>query len=523
MDLNKTLQLAGMTKWRQMARFHGLQHLEFAGNQLYQGLYHKLSNREYLTNFYKGLAANHKRIIRGVFLCQSCDLLFNTRYWDYYGLYILGATPEQMADLNETGLYFVNREQEGFLFEEMYLLMQAFFRLENNKLAIHFAKDLSMHTGGAQVIGDIVRFLAFIAARGLQLTKAGQIYKKSLAAFDQMFGLDFNQPQFVRESRLSFIVKFVTNRALVHTVNDQWQISEAGQAWLKLSGAEMWRDIFQFWRTVHHRPTESHIGACLLTSFFRNAASQDYYDQAILRHWYEENLGRIPQVYDEPDWFKATIEEMVYLGLLRRGRHQDKLLLAANKQIMAFITDPEAEFMQEDQVIIQPNFEILVSTHVQPEIIGLLAQLADDEGGREMYRFRLSKSSLYQAHMKGQTRDRVMAFLNEVNHGDLPLNVNQAISDWFSQFGQLFFMEATLLCCRTAELAQQLERNPRYEKYIISRINDRILVIQNHSKFLRELKDNHYLPYEQLFLPQNAPFAYQKDLVDPAEREEESL
>jgi len=510
MLLSKALLKVGMTGWRKMARYYGLEHLEFSSNRLYQALLLNLRDISIIRDIFEQLPIAEAKLLSAVVLAQLNSFTFDYRHWKNYMLFNRSVDISPLQNLQERGLVYTDGQEKYIIPEETAAALLVCLQNEAEQIAyLTFEQRLSQ-TGGVIVLSDIMRIMDNVRKNDIRITQANTVYKRDQEQFDELFAVGRDNFNFNIGSRFDFVYKFVKQKGLVINEVGHLTLTQKGKQWFNQSASVLWQEVIKFW--LNHYPVDaaSRVAQPILLGMITEliktdlGISQENFYQAYLKHG-----GIVPINTNGHDWWDNTINELVYLGLLRRSYSDDKLVLAVNDMgIKLWKNYDNTCWMCEEEFIVQPDFQILVSSHIKPYLLWELASIAEDEGGLDMYRYRLTRDSIYQALLAGASINQIFDFLRRGSKLAVPNNVIQTLVDWSDRFGRMFVMKTCILSCESNLIADEIMAISETSQYIRGRINDTMLLVdcEDYQALLQKIEDRNYMPYKQLFSPNNRPF-----------------
>lgn len=508
MRLREALQAAGVTRWQKAARYYNLSHLEFASSRLYQELMNLFRDPDQFQLIFDDLPQAEHQLLRAIAVTQSLNYLYDHRHWRSYVNYTLSRKPEALVELQNRGLIYLNQLHQYYIPSEILAIIIKIMK-ERTRETLNTSEVQSyMYSGGEIVIGDIIRFLDALRKRKVRITLANKFYKTDYEKFCQQYGLEQDRFQLNCGTRLDFVYKYTVGSELAFASKGILNITNKGEGFSQTPPQEIWNSILQYWILKYPLDAASRVAATVLLAVVIQLLWPNSTLSAVdLRRLYQANGGLIPVHTETDDWLEKTVNELMYLGVLSCGLHCQEVCLG--EKALYLISGEHNQFwMQESSFVTQPNLEILLSSHANPAIHWRLASLCEDEGGNEMYRYRITRHSIYSALLRGWKVDEIIDFIKENSRLGVPENVFQVLSDWGSKFGQLYFMETCLLCCKNSDVVQEILRIPDFAQYVEGLINKSTLVVRrdNYLPLLNELEKKGYMPFRQLFNSSNAPF-----------------
>ena len=146
--------------------------------------------------------------------------------------------------------------------------------------------------------------------------------------------------------------------------------------------------------------------------------------------------------------------------------------------------------------MIQPNYEILASSNLTPEIRWKLNLVAEIHQASRVITYKLSPQSIYNSLRSDMSIGDILEFLETYSKTDVPQNVKLSIEEWGARYGQIYFMDVMLLRCKSERLAQELKSTKRFSKYILGEISPTDLVVSRakFNELKRLLEKDNFMP-----------------------------
>jgi len=93
---------------------------------------------------------------------------------------------------------------------------------------------------------------------------------------------------------------------------------------------------------------------------------------------------------------------------------------------------------KERNIVLQPNFELLVKPEIEPDKLMFLIQFAEIQNKDTVYKFIITRNSLHNAFCTGITQEEVKDFLKEnISSKSLPHNIEYMINDVREHTGEI--------------------------------------------------------------------------------------
>ena len=115
------------------------------------------------------------------------------------------------------------------------------------------------------------------------------------------------------------------------------------------------------------------------------------------------------------------------------------------------------DYERESSFVIQPNYEILASSNLTPEVRWKLSLVAEIHQASQVITYKLSPQSIYNSLRSGMSIADILEFLETYSKTDVPQNVKLSIEEWGARYGQVYFMDVMLLRCKNGTSRSRTE------------------------------------------------------------------
>jgi hypothetical protein len=157
---------------------------------------------------------------------------------------------------------------------------------------------------------------------------------------------------------------------------------------------------------------------------------------------------------------------------------------------------PVEDVETERSFFVQPNFELLVPSRLDTDVLWRLEECADLVKADWMMVYTLSRATVYRALRLGRRQEEVVGLLERHARNELPQNVQFSVRDWSTAFGRLWFGSAFIVNCETPALADELLASRTLGGFFRGRLSPTVLVVNrdDHAALLARLEDEGYMP-----------------------------
>lgn len=229
----------------------------------------------------------------------------------------------------------------------------------------------------------------------------------------------------------------------------------------------------------------------------------------------------VSQLISEEDVCKLLLQNRViglldplrFLGLLDWGKYEQDILVRVTPLGQLLLTkllkgreleDSAAEIKNltdqiyplsgPDTAYVQPNFEILLPRSASWTARWELSQFALLEQQDQMLKYRLDKNGLLSALKRGLPADEVLSVLNNLSPYPLPENLVLTVQQWIESFGQVVFLQLSLLECASPEQAASIVSSRKYREYVLGLYSPTAIIVREVEKLRKLLEKQGIYP-----------------------------
>ncbi|MCZ8520222.1 helicase-associated domain-containing protein [Paenibacillus caseinilyticus] len=403
-----------------------------------------------------------------------------------------------LAGLLRKGILFAFRKTWG---EHTYLLPADGFALWQDILFPGWEDKLPGGTGveaegsggsGVKLRDELFSVLVASAQQGLKLTKHGTLHKKQLGKLAEHIRLN---PGLLRGAALKYaygdtyplpvavLLDLMMRLGLIVPQEEELVLQrEPLQWWLTLPAAQQNRILYGIWRRLVMPGTAPLQHAVRLLEkiqpggwFPAESVSSLLHAQGILEAAEEaEDLTRQLQ--------EQWIAPLTAFGWMEEGRSPSgPIVYRWTERLEAGEREGEEsdgeELEEQGQLMVQPDFDILVPPDVTQAVRWELACLADFVSWDHVSLYKLTRSSVRRALEQGRTADELVSFLAQNAMYGLPENVEHTLQQWARPFGKTRIVQAFLLRCADEETAEAVAKQPELGRYVLERAGSKDFII----------------------------------------------
>ena len=207
-------------------------------------------------------------------------------------------------------------------------------------------------------------------------------------------------------------------------------------------------------------------------------------------------------------WWLFEVRSRIYwlfhclmnLGLVELGRWEPEGELGFRWLPLGLHLIQDKEMTQDSsapvELTIQPDFEVFAPRDISLDKRWQLECIADLVSRDVVFRYRITKNSVYRGLKWGTSLESIMKFLQEHSPKGIPQNVIQDLETWTEQYGKITFTDVLLMRCKSKQIAQELRLSPEIAPLIRGEITPQDLIIsrKDYDQILNLLERTGHLP-----------------------------
>jgi len=153
---------------------------------------------------------------------------------------------------------------------------------------------------------------------------------------------------------------------------------------------------------------------------------------------------------------------------------------------------------EDNELIIQPNFELILSRHANLSLLWKIHQFADVLQSEYRIRFSISHGSVYRGLSNGITEEEIISILTTKNN--ISQNVIYSLKEWCKDYGSVYFADVFVLRCKDKNLADQIRLHPKIKDYVKGSFSKTDLVVDRNSfdELIETLKTINLMPLKEI-------------------------
>ncbi|MFV9510210.1 helicase-associated domain-containing protein [Tepidibacillus sp. LV47] len=502
---------------------HGIRTKEKSPSKLLNHLLHLLLDVHYLKQLYQGLSLEEKEVIdffiihrpNQMFSYRSLNQKFDSIHRDRF--------EKGIHQLMAKGLLFQLKRNYGDIgFTIPHDLFQLFHQ-------IIFAKRLNPLSKKVQFIEHLQEqgknideeFYQFLSGLYFLLSPEGEIGKLNKQQLNKLLKriqleeskLEYFPIHYEIEGltkTISLLIYLAKGLGLIQFKQNQFSInSKKIHDWLQLSPFtrhELIEGMIRF---------SFQSSDLLINHFFHRLFSLSKGKWFHAHQLIEELSNQLHRSIDESFYYRIeqeVLKPMEELGFLTyTGDWRKELFLKMKEQVNEEI----------EQFYVQPNFEVLVPSHLAYSLRLELEHFADLERRDQLCLYKITKASLIKGLEMGKSIEEILDFLERYSAIPIHQNMKTILIDWAKGYGAIQFYDVRILKCENKEIASHLKQE--LQDWIIDEITPLHFIVKKEKHFeqaIKQLKDLGYIPTKRILTEKEI---YREDSTSDVFEEEDEF
>mgnify|MGYP003309968126 CR=1 FL=1 len=318
--------------------------------------------------------------------------------------------------------------------------------------------------GYGNLIDWHICYVLSLARKGeLHINSNGSLHRRSYQMCVSALTSASKISEKVAENEVSLIFNFLTQNVWLEQENSCLYPSEKALGFLRKNGFRLHQDLLDWWVKVRFRG-DSHNCIRLLRSLEKG---RDISDAAFL-FWVMDPSYRILDRNKQLPWdyIPRHLRELWLLGLVDFQMANDKGVrkieaVLLNKAGSAWLTDGVMP-LPEQNVSALPNFDLVTTTGTSPQVLFMLACLAQVKNDETYLNFTFDKDTYLAGLKSGLREDEIEQFCTWIKP---PENVMSVLGEWNSSFFGARVRTARLLKIDDAGILEELSKFPQFVEF----------------------------------------------------------
>ncbi len=196
------------------------------------------------------------------------------------------------------------------------------------------------------------------------------------------------------------------------------------------------------WRFLQSCKPYPGIEYKVFTLLGNKAVSSDFFSRCLLL----DLLGRRPDLTDAPEVIATLLDLWIGFGVLQQDPAGKWIRFAGSmfQQLQSGKLDISLQ-SYGDEVIIQPNMELLVPRDFDPVDLLNIGDVADVVRIDVVSIYRLTRRSVFRAIREGWNAEKLEHFLDRISKHEVPENVLKTVKGWAASLTEAHIIKGTFL------------------------------------------------------------------------------
>ncbi|NBI30672.1 helicase-associated domain-containing protein [Chengkuizengella marina] len=357
---------------------------------------------------------------------------------------------------------------------------------------------------GRGLIFDLFQLMIYIAKNEVSLTQDKMIKKRQLQKMCNLLDINEDDLQFID---LKYMGQDFYPKAFVLVYDLLLRLKLAEQkskhvelnkdkihGWLVQNSCQMNKILYEVW---HQICMPNQVWLQLIWAKMETISYDMWYPIQELVNWIEDSQLMSCYGIEKKQCFNQLLNSMkvfVGFGWIQLGKTDNNEMVFKWKMNLNSTAKPLEH--DEIQFYIQADYEVLVPSNVPFHIRWELESMSEMTNSDVIMHYSITKKSIKTARQNGRTTNDIIEFLNKYSKYGLPDNVKKSVEDWSEQVGKIVFQEVLLLRCADEKTFHQLNDNPLFQPYIITKLGEKDFIIQKNllKELINKLEKNGYTP-----------------------------
>ncbi|MBP1932835.1 helicase-associated domain-containing protein [Ammoniphilus resinae] len=441
-----------------------------------------LLDEEYIHSFWNQLTTEEKEVIRFFLFNKWTDLLTYRELEQGVSQLSSASFRVALTKLRRKGIIFTLRRMWG----ELAYVMPSDLLLLFGKASLEFSLAKSKWTcqrripitTSYHILDRLFQAVNHVRINPLELTKKGTIPKKHLRKLLEIVGIPWDSagfqcpspPIYPYEKQEAILLDLMARCSFLKQKDGRIESVDL-QQWTNLS-FEQQEDLFcsQLLNYLDLDPTTR-----FLFELMKELPRGSVYSLNQVR----KSLGSASPPSD-------VLREKLFsplgcLGIIHFMEEDGDVFWSWNSR------------QESDQLpitYVQPDFEILVPVFAGYKTKWLVASFTELQNLGEMWRFKLTKTSVQGFLEKGNSAEDLCNLLTSISVTPVPENITVTIRQWHGEIQRIRYFDVRLVEVSDPALASQLESIPAIQDILVRKLGDLhfIVDVKKWDQFVAELE-----------------------------------
>jgi len=437
----------------------------------------------------------------------------------------------EKQDLGTTGIlslkdFGIDLEEEGlFIFQELVYETS----LAEAHSSVECEREISV---GADLIVDLERLLEVLRSEALEVTREGNVYKR----IEERIAGQFVTAQYIElhdGSPVGHVLELGRKLQLFDEENQKAVVDPLRRwAWRKRPLIDKVSQIFEIYvrdrkghRWSFHQTAIREIFLGLLKSVspgrwlvarpFLSAAVSKFLlsleELEVRKAYHERCTGNFKNEtlvvslsklhYDLSYW---VLHRLGLLGIIDIGYCSGVFhalrLSRLGQRLFGFVQPSSGDRCDGSQMMVNPDFEILIYPEAPEELNWKTSLFADRIGSDRVKRYRLTRESLKRGAVAGLSQGEVVLFLETNSRGIIPPNVLFSLREWTEGVELVRLQKVRLLRSQTVKGAEKLSALLEAKSIPFERLNETTVMVRGGKNERAVLELQEYFRDHGLFV-----------------------
>ena len=366
------------------------------------------------------------------------------------------------------------------------------------------AKPSKTHSTDNCLLLSVITILITAVKQDLKLNINGTLNRRSITKIKPFIGIEKDSVNYVTlEIFINELFRCLISFNMIKVDNAKSIVTDdaVGQ-WLQLPFKDKISSLYNF--IFHEENKDSDLNR--FANYLRLLPNDEFMDISQLNDLYQSFFDIDPSEtseFEKKPFHHYPIFILYLFGIIEFGSediHQFRAWKITEHGHNLISGQPMQYPMydEDNELIIQPNFELIISRHANLNLIWKIYQFADILQCEYRIRFILSRDSVYRGLSNGVTEQEIRSIV--CGEKNISQNVVYSLKEWCKDYGSVYFADVFVMRCKNKNLADQIRLHPKIKDYVKGSFSETDLVVDRDSfeELIKILRTINLMPLKKI-------------------------
>lgn len=408
---------------------------------------------------------------------------------------------------NEKAYYLIPVEASKSLLDCSHIL---FTGLCNN-----YRSDTEMmriHTSGSSLYLSVFAAFGSMLGNDLKFNMDNTLNRRTILKLKPNLGVESGMLDYeTLEQYCNVIVSFIYALDVIERGGTEITLRvNASERWAALMLHEKRQSFFNFLRDSVFKEVHWHAFLLILSLIPENMFLHISLLEKFYRIFFDSDVHTGHGSFEKKPFNRFAIFLLYQLGIIEfasqdvhsfcawKVTHEGMMLLRGTSN-----GETVPSHLEENQIIIQPNYELIIPRNADPSILWKIYRFADIYQCEYLLRFHISRDSVHRGLAANLSSSDIIDLLELLSKEEIPQNVTYSLKEWCEEYGAVYFMDVFLLRCKSKHLAEQIKLHPKTKPYIKGDFSETDLIADRteYEELYKQLKALDLTPLKRVVVP----------------------